>query len=70
VRIESVQSTYCFVSSPAGPAQVVRVAVVGGEPSRETVIDLVAPGLVSVPWRGVLDPARAGEPGEKKEKIE
>lgn len=63
MRIESVQSTYCFVSSPAGPAQVVRVAVVGGEPSRETVIDLVAPGLVSVPWRGVLDPARAGEPG-------
>lgn len=63
MRIESVGSTYCFVSSPAGPAQVVRVAVVGGDPSREAVIDVVAPGLVTVPWRGVLDPARAGEPG-------
>ena len=63
MRITSVSSTYCFVTAGGQPAQVVRVAVAEAPPGAEASANLVgrhlrAPG----PWRGRLDPARAGQP--------
>jgi len=63
VRVTSVSSTYCFVLSGDKLAQVVRVIVgerpKGRPPQSTRGTDLAAPAS----WRGLLDPARAGQDG-------
>ncbi|HMK96694.1 MAG TPA: hypothetical protein VK425_04045, partial [Acidimicrobiales bacterium] len=64
MRITEAASTYCFVGHKGRQAQVVRVVVAEAGPSAEVTVRIEGAGLITAePWRGRLDPARAGQPG-------
>ncbi len=64
MRVTSVSSTYCFVPSGDDLAQVVRVVVAGAPLGTTVTVKLEGATLVApASWRGLLDPARAGQDG-------
>jgi len=64
LRVTSVSSTYCFVLSGDKLAQVVRVIVAGAPEGTTATVNLEGPNLAApASWRGLLDPARAGQDG-------
>ena len=64
MRITSVSSTYCFVLLEGQQAQVARVTVAEAPADVPATVSLSGEHLRTLrPWRGQLDPGRAGQPG-------
>ena len=64
VRITELSSTYCFVSYKGRPAQVARIIIEGAPARAEVTVSLEGAGFeVPEPWKGKLEPSRAGQRG-------